>query len=68
MEKRWYSNGEIWMPSVYGICFALALADTERLLGLPLIVGLIGAFGGLVGAGFSIYRFFAKTTKPVPGQ
>lgn len=68
MQKRWYSNGEIWMPSVYGVCFMLALADAERLFGLPLIVGLVGVFGGLVGAGISTYRFFAKTTRPVPSK
>lgn len=68
MQKRWYTNGEIYMPAIYGICFTLALAILERALNLPLIVGIIGTLGGVIGAGVSTWRFFAKTTRPLPGR
>lgn len=62
-QKRWYSNGEILLPLLQGLCAMWGIGIARRMFGWPIGVDALGVFAAAVGFVVFIYRFFA--TKPI---
>ena len=59
-EKKWWQSKTIWgaaitVTSVLGGFFGLELTADEQALLTDTLVAAVGAVGGLVGAGVSVY-------------
>jgi hypothetical protein len=61
-QPRWYSNGEILLPPLQGLCAMWSIGIARRMFDWPIGVDALGLLAGVAGMIVFVYRFFA--TKP----